>query len=456
MLRASFGTTKFCTFFLRGSECSNPDCLYLHSVGDDVDCFTLDQMQDKKRYFKEYTHPGPGPRPQFPLEGSTKLPPPARHEPLKRQVSSSDNTERAPRPVTEGSTPGAKVWAPGTGVAIIKAVGTTASAPPSTPLTVSDDTATGEMFPALESTIAKGTSLAPSVSSSSAKEAKAPPASFPVALAPTSPPAPLPTSLNNKPSNPIAPPPGIIPPTTSSYNDSAAASSAAIAQPTNQPQNASTNVNSSTTMAATAQDIDNRARGFPAAAVGHAPSQTEWVNGLDDSKIDDLFSALPSNGDSNYGVDPVMRLAAVLGLKLAAGVGNTTSRKQSRFHFASGAASNVQSKSNSSSGSNVYIWSSPSSLVEVPVPPAAGTPSTTNNTATDKPSSLPINTEVAGSVSAPVVNRVEEERDPMSAKKGKRNDRVVKKREVQALERPEGEKDVRVVKMKHSTFRKIE
>ena len=31
--RASFGTTKYCNYFLRGQECTNTDCLYLHSIG---------------------------------------------------------------------------------------------------------------------------------------------------------------------------------------------------------------------------------------------------------------------------------------------------------------------------------------------------------------------------------------------------------------------------------------
>ena len=60
MLRASFGTTKYCNFYLLGKPCSNPECLYLHHVGEDQDCFSLEQMQNNKKYFREYTHPGPG------------------------------------------------------------------------------------------------------------------------------------------------------------------------------------------------------------------------------------------------------------------------------------------------------------------------------------------------------------------------------------------------------------
>ena len=36
MIRASFGTTKFCQFFLSGQKCSNKDCLYLHELRTDL------------------------------------------------------------------------------------------------------------------------------------------------------------------------------------------------------------------------------------------------------------------------------------------------------------------------------------------------------------------------------------------------------------------------------------
>lgn len=38
-LRASFGTTKYCTYFLRGLNCINPDCMYLHEKGEDKETF---------------------------------------------------------------------------------------------------------------------------------------------------------------------------------------------------------------------------------------------------------------------------------------------------------------------------------------------------------------------------------------------------------------------------------
>lgn len=45
LIRASFGTTKYCNNFIRGVSCSNPDCVYLHDLGDDDDRFTKEEIQ---------------------------------------------------------------------------------------------------------------------------------------------------------------------------------------------------------------------------------------------------------------------------------------------------------------------------------------------------------------------------------------------------------------------------
>lgn len=37
LLRASFGTTKYCTFFLKNCDCPNKDCLYMHNLAEDGD-----------------------------------------------------------------------------------------------------------------------------------------------------------------------------------------------------------------------------------------------------------------------------------------------------------------------------------------------------------------------------------------------------------------------------------
>lgn len=60
ILRASFGTTKYCNSFIRGVECANPDCLYLHKEAPDRDCFLRDEMTIGDFSFYKATHPGHG------------------------------------------------------------------------------------------------------------------------------------------------------------------------------------------------------------------------------------------------------------------------------------------------------------------------------------------------------------------------------------------------------------
>jgi CCR4-NOT transcription complex subunit 4 len=44
-LRASFGTTKYCNNFIKNVPCTNPECVYLHELGDDDDRFTKEEIQ---------------------------------------------------------------------------------------------------------------------------------------------------------------------------------------------------------------------------------------------------------------------------------------------------------------------------------------------------------------------------------------------------------------------------
>lgn len=46
-LRSNFGTTKYCATYLRNSPCSNPECLYLHELGDEEDRFTKEEIQQR-------------------------------------------------------------------------------------------------------------------------------------------------------------------------------------------------------------------------------------------------------------------------------------------------------------------------------------------------------------------------------------------------------------------------
>ncbi|KAI3654704.1 hypothetical protein MP228_000084 [Amoeboaphelidium protococcarum] len=53
VLRASYGTTKYCTYYLRGLTCQNSGCFYLHEPGDSADSFTKEEMASGKHHVKQ-------------------------------------------------------------------------------------------------------------------------------------------------------------------------------------------------------------------------------------------------------------------------------------------------------------------------------------------------------------------------------------------------------------------
>lgn len=44
-IRASYGTSKYCSAFIKTVRCNNPDCTYLHSMGDNDDTFSKQEIQ---------------------------------------------------------------------------------------------------------------------------------------------------------------------------------------------------------------------------------------------------------------------------------------------------------------------------------------------------------------------------------------------------------------------------
>jgi len=44
-VRASYGTSKYCSAFIRNVRCNNPDCTYLHCMGDGEDTFSKQEIQ---------------------------------------------------------------------------------------------------------------------------------------------------------------------------------------------------------------------------------------------------------------------------------------------------------------------------------------------------------------------------------------------------------------------------
>jgi len=44
-VRCSYGTSKYCSAFIKNVRCNNPDCTYLHYLGSEEDTFTKQEIQ---------------------------------------------------------------------------------------------------------------------------------------------------------------------------------------------------------------------------------------------------------------------------------------------------------------------------------------------------------------------------------------------------------------------------
>lgn len=52
-IRASYGTTKYCTTYLRNLPCTNPICTYLHEPGEEADSFTKEDLTTLRHAAKD-------------------------------------------------------------------------------------------------------------------------------------------------------------------------------------------------------------------------------------------------------------------------------------------------------------------------------------------------------------------------------------------------------------------
>ena len=53
LIRASFGTTKYCSFYLKNMECTNKDCLFLHKRASESDIIKREDLNVNKNIFYE-------------------------------------------------------------------------------------------------------------------------------------------------------------------------------------------------------------------------------------------------------------------------------------------------------------------------------------------------------------------------------------------------------------------
>lgn len=56
VVRASYGTTKYCTSYLRNLPCANPGCTYLHEPGEEADSFTKEDLATLRHAAKDTEH----------------------------------------------------------------------------------------------------------------------------------------------------------------------------------------------------------------------------------------------------------------------------------------------------------------------------------------------------------------------------------------------------------------
>ncbi len=53
IIKASYGTTNYCYFFINDQKCKKPDCPFLHCIAHSRDCFSKDKTKSHKIFFEE-------------------------------------------------------------------------------------------------------------------------------------------------------------------------------------------------------------------------------------------------------------------------------------------------------------------------------------------------------------------------------------------------------------------
>ncbi|CAE6430363.1 unnamed protein product [Rhizoctonia solani] len=97
VMRASYGTTKYCINFLRGVQCTNNSCLDLHEWGDERDCFTKEDLATLKHAMKDSeTRQAPPPAPRKRAEDSEATSGPPMGAALPRGASWGQNRGALP------------------------------------------------------------------------------------------------------------------------------------------------------------------------------------------------------------------------------------------------------------------------------------------------------------------------------------------------------------------------
>jgi RNA recognition motif-containing protein len=102
-IKASFGTTKYCSSFLAGQpKCNNPDCTYLHVTGDPEESFERDEIDQNSPRFVSLSRPlRPTDYNSFPFKNQRPAKFPFRRLPIKQVVPVQTPLQPTPQPVKD-------------------------------------------------------------------------------------------------------------------------------------------------------------------------------------------------------------------------------------------------------------------------------------------------------------------------------------------------------------------
>jgi CCR4-NOT transcription complex subunit 4 len=125
MLRAQYGTTKYCSAFLRGEICQNKNCSFLHETGEDGQHSSL-QNEPHAPKPKPTQAMAPPPRPTSTTQSVSS-------QPMARQ--GSDNSDDRKASIDGSALPSSVGWANGPAATKVRRLSQTSRATPSPQIT---------------------------------------------------------------------------------------------------------------------------------------------------------------------------------------------------------------------------------------------------------------------------------------------------------------------------------
>ncbi|PWY65221.1 CCR4-NOT core complex subunit Not4 [Aspergillus heteromorphus CBS 117.55] len=108
VLRAQYGTTKYCSSFLRNEQCHNRNCTFLHETGEDSDSYSRQDLSSMNTLSSQRVNGTPAPTPAIPVHVARSSAQPL-SQPMRRQPSRDDAA--GSRPPDGSALPSSASWA---------------------------------------------------------------------------------------------------------------------------------------------------------------------------------------------------------------------------------------------------------------------------------------------------------------------------------------------------------